>query len=135
MKFFLLVCSIIILFASCSSSNNPSAGYEQKKTSLSDMERNAPLKFLKVISSHHTNIIQQMVIDGEISNSATLISYKDVELRIKYLDKDGAVLDREKQIIYDSVGPNATMSFKIKTKVAGGTKAVTVDIVKATPTN
>ncbi|HXS37872.1 MAG TPA: hypothetical protein VN721_14305 [Flavipsychrobacter sp.] len=135
MKAILSACLVTFLFTSCSSSTTPSANYEQKKSSLADIERSSPVKFLKITSSHHTNIIQQMVIDGEIANSATLVTYKNVEVRIKYLDKDGVVLDKEKQVIYDSVGPAATMSFKIKTKAASGTKAITVDIVKATPTN
>jgi hypothetical protein len=121
------------MFFACNSANNqqPSTKYEEKKASLGDIEKGSPLKFLKVVGSHHTNIINQAVVSGEITNTATMATYKNITLQISWLDKDGAVIEKEKQVLDDLIAPGATSDFKIKTSHVKGTESVTVDIISA----
>ncbi len=124
---------LMLLMASCGSSNSerPSVQYENKKESLADMERGNPLKFLKVNGDSHTNLVNKAVIEGSISNSATIAAYKDVELRIVFKDKSGSVIERNTKVINDVVQPNSSSDFKIKMNKPKGTVSVTLDIVGA----
>ena len=128
---------IVILLLSaamlaCNSRNQkPSAQYEQKKASLEDMERDSPLKFLKVAGSHRGNLINQTVVEGEITNNATLVTYKNIKLQISFLDKDGSLIEKQKELLDETVKPGATIEFKIKTSHIKGANSVNIDVVDA----
>ncbi len=130
----LLVCLMSVFFFSCGSSSNnqrPPAQYEEKKSSLEEIERGSPLKFLKVTASHHGNLINQTVVEGEIVNKATLVSYKDIELLISFKDKDGSQIEKQKHTIDELIKPNSSQDFKIKTGHISGATSVSVDITGA----
>jgi hypothetical protein len=126
---------LLWVFAACNSANNqhPSTKYEEKKSSLEDMERDSPLKFLKVTGSHRNNLLNQTVLEGEITNKATLVSYKNIALLITWHDKDGSVLEKQKKVLDEVVKPNSTSDFKIKTSHVKGATSVTFDITAAIP--
>ncbi len=133
MKRVFLVTCFPVLFLACNSSSTPQppAKYEEKKASLEEIEKGSPLKFLRVQGSHHRNLVNQAVVTGEITNKATLVSYKNITLRISWLDKDGAVIEKQKEVLDDVVKPNSTIDFKIKTNHVKGTESVSMDIVSA----
>lgn len=131
-NFFLLVLLPLSLF-SCNSANTekPSAQYEKKKESLADMERDNPLKFLKVNGDSHTNLINKEVVEGTIHNSATLAAYKDIEVRITFSDKSGSVIEKDTKIINEVIRPNTANDFKVKIKKPKGAMSVALDITGA----
>ena len=122
-----------VVFLACNSANNqrPPAKYEEKKASLEEMERDSPLKFLKINGSHHGNLLNQTVVEGEITNKATLVSYRNIKVQVSFLDKDGAVIDKEKETLDDVIKPGATNDFKLKTGHVKGANSVTLDIISA----
>ena len=121
-----------ILFA-CNSANNqhPSAAYEEKKSSLSDMEHDSPLKFLKVTGSHHGNLLNQTVVEGEVANKSTLTSYKYIKVQITFHDKEGAVIEKQKDVLDEVVSPGSSIDFKFKVGHVKGTSSVSFDIIDA----
>jgi hypothetical protein len=122
-----------VALSACNTANNqhPSAQYEEKKTSLKEIEHDSPLKFLKVTGDFHGNLVNQTVVTGEITNSATLVSYKDIQLQIIFKDKDGAVIEKQKQVVDDVIKPNSKDDFKIKTGHIKDAYTVSVDISDA----
>lgn len=136
MKCTLVFALFIVLFASCDSANNqhPSAKYEEKKKSLEVMEKESPLKFLKVKGDFHHNLVNKTVVTGEITNNSTLVSYKNIELRIIFKDEAGSTIEKQKQMLDEEVEPNSTIDFKVKTSHIKGASSVDVDIVSATAT-
>jgi hypothetical protein len=126
----------IILFSvffSCNSANDqhPSTKYEEKRQSLQEMEQDSPLKFLKANGSHHGNLLNQTVVEGEVINKATLTSYKNIKLQITFRDKDGAVIEKDKEALEDIIKPNSSTDFKIKTGHVKGTNTVSINIIDA----
>lgn len=136
MKYVVIPTFAAIVFASCgsntASTQHPSAKYEEKKASMEEMERDSPLKFLKVSGSSHGNLVNQTVVEGEIRNKATLITYKNIQLQITFLDKEGSVIEKQKESLDVEVKPGESEDFKIKTGHVKGTNSVTFDIVSAT---
>ncbi len=121
-----------LVFMACSGSDQrPPAKYEEKKASLEEMERDSPVKFLKITGSHHGNLLNQTVVEGEITNKATLVSYRNIQVQVSFHDNEGKVIDKEKEILTDAIKPGATNDFKIKTGHVKGANSVTFDIIKA----
>ena len=122
-----------VLLSACDTANNqhPSAQYEEKKSSLKDIETDSPLKFLKVSGDFHGNLVNQTVVTGEITNNATLVSYKDIQLQIIFKDKEGAVIEKQKQVVDDVIKPNSKDGFKIKIGHVKDAYSVSVDITAA----
>lgn len=130
--FALAIVSLLIL--SCNQAANkerPSAQYENKKASLADMERENPMKFLKVNGDSHVNLINKEVVEGTISNQATLAAFKDIEVQVIFKDKGGSVIEKDTRVVNDVVRPNTTVDFKLKMKKPKGVASVTLDITGA----
>ena len=122
-----------LVFLACNSGTNqrPPAQYEEKKASLEEIERDSPLKFLKITGSHHGNLLNQTVVEGEVANKATLVTYKNIQVQMSFHDKDGAVIEKEKEILDDVVKPGSSIDFKIKTGHVKDASSVTMDIINA----
>ncbi len=132
MRNIIAILFVAVVFASChSGEQQPSAKYEEKKATLEDMERDSPLKFLRVSASHHGNLLNQTVVEGEIANKATLVSYKSIQVQVSFLDKDNAVIEKQKETLDEIVKPGTSSDFKIKTSHVKGASSVTIDIIAA----
>ncbi len=119
--------------ASCNSANSsrPSAKYEEKKASMEEMERDSPLKFLKISGSHRRNLVSKEVVEGEVQNKATLTTYKNIAVQITFMDKEGGTIEKQKHTLDEAVGPNSTEEFKIKVSHVKDASSVSLDIVSA----
>lgn len=134
MKHIVIALAVSVAFMGCNSANNqrPSAQYEEKKASMGDMERDSPLKFLKISGSHRNNLVNQTVVEGEVKNKATLTTYKNIEVQLVFKDKDGSVVDKQKHTLDEEVKPGSSVDFKIKVSHVKGAASVTMDITDAT---
>lgn len=133
MRYVTLCLFLAVTFNACDSANNqrPSTNYETKKTSLEEIERDSPLKFLKITASHRNNLVNRTVVEGEVANKATLVAYKNIEVTIRFLDKEGSEVEKQKHVLDDVVKPNSTIEFKVKTGHVKGAESITADITGA----
>lgn len=105
--------------------------YEKVKETLADKEKNNPARFLTVSNKDHKNIIGQTVVKGTITNSATVCTYKDVELRLSFFSKTATKLDEVVETIYETIAPGKTVKFKTKYFAPKGTDSVAIKVMKA----
>lgn len=134
MKHLVIVLFFAVFATACGSSSNnekPSAKYEEKKHSLEEIERDNPLKFLKITGDHHGNVLNQVVIEADVHNSATLVAYKDIEVKMTFKDKSGSLIEKVTKTLNEIVPPGTTRAVKIKVKKPKGTASVTFDIISA----
>lgn len=134
MKKCFFILSFSALFCECDSAadHHPSVQYEEKKTSLADMEKDSPLKFLKITGDMHGNLLNQTVVSGEVTNGATLTAYHNIQVQMTFRDQEGNVIEKQKQLIDDDVKPNSSTEFKIKTSHIKDANSVSLNIVDAT---
>ena len=125
------MCSCLLAACGSANSEHPTVQYEEKKKSLKESETDSPLKFLKVRGSFRNNLINQTVVEGVITNNATLVSYKNMRLQIVFKDKEGSVITKEKQVIDDVVKPGSTNDFKLKLSHVKDAHTVSLDITGA----
>ena len=135
MKNFFFILSAAILFASCRSKNDydlkSDKTYEKTKESLEEKEKKNPAAFLTVTGNDKKNILGQTVIKGKIFNNAKIATYKDVELKLRFYSKTGALLEEDIETVYDNITPGSTKSFKSKYFTPKGTDSVSLIVVGA----
>ncbi len=131
------ICAVLIvmfLVSGCEQSANkqrPTTAYEEKKAAMANMEQESPLKFLKVSGTFRNNLVNRAVIEGEVINKSTLVTYKNIEVQINFKDKEGSSIEKQKHTLEDEVKPGETLDFKIKVGHVSGAESVAIDIVDA----
>lgn len=134
----LLFCMLIIVsVVACKSKDKDKSfdkvTYEQTKETLEDKERNNPLKFLQVSGHDHKNLFTfgKTVIKGEVSNSATVISYKDVRVKMLCYNKEGRMVEEHEDVLDETVQPNSSIKFKTKYHLPRGTDSIALSVMSA----
>ena len=130
---FLLLFSLICVIASCKSDPTAidSKAYEEQKHQLADKEKEKPLAFLRIKSKHRKNWIGQTVVEGDIINTATVSSYKDVRLKMLCYDKDHKMVEEHEDVLDAVIKPNTGREFKLRYRLPKGTDSIAVSIVSA----
>lgn len=105
--------------------------YEDSKLSLEEIEKQSPLQFLSVAGSDKKNLLGQTVVKGKVSNKAKMVTYKDVDIKLFFYSKTGTLLQEDQEIVYESVAPGATVSFKSKYFSPKGTDSIAMKVVSA----
>jgi hypothetical protein len=136
MKNFLFLCSAILFLNACGSGQKDTdskadKNYEKSKESLEQIEQKNPTKFIKIEGNKKKNLLGQTVVKGEIYNNAKMITYKDVEIKISFYSKTGAVLEEDIETIYDTIIPGGSVNFKSKFFTPKGTDSVGFKILEA----
>jgi hypothetical protein len=131
---FLLISSS--MFFSCQSDSEKKAlaekeSYELTKQDLLKKEQKDPAMFLSVKGSNRKNIIGQTVVMGTISNKATVATFKDVEMKFSFFSKTNALLETDKETIFETLDPGTSKSFKTKYFAPKGTDSVALQIINA----
>jgi hypothetical protein len=133
-KNFLLSAVSLILIVSCNNQNNDSKSkdqYKNSKLTIEQIEQQNPLRFIEVAGKDKHNLIGQTVVKGEITNKATVVTYKDISVSIKFISKTGVVLEENEEVIYEEVKPGSNINFKSKFFAPKGTEDVKMKIIKA----
>ena len=121
---------------SCSGSDSKKAltekeNYELTKKNLRDKEIKSPQNFLIVTGNNKHNLVGQMVIKGTVVNKATVAVYKDVDVQLDFYSKTGALLETDKETVYETIHPGQSKSFKTKYFAPRGSDSVALKVLDA----
>lgn len=132
MKTLILVISLFLI-SSCESNEtydtNPS--HEEIKITLEEQENATPTDFLTATGTYRQNLINQWVIEGTVSNNATLATYKDIVVKIVYYSKTKTEIGSEEKTLFEYFKPNTNQKFKIKSEGFEGTSSIGFDVISA----
>lgn len=134
--------SIVLLIAfsatlfSCSNSDSKKAAtekeiYEKTKESLREKEQKNPQNFLKADGHDKRNILGQTVIKGTVTNKASVAVFKDVDIKLSFYSKTHALLETDKETIFEVLHPGESKNFKTKYFAPKGTDSVGVAVLGA----
>ena len=127
----LLFAFSLFLFTSCDSNSSYEPTHEDIKISLEETEKSSPTEFLKANVTYRQNLVDQWVLEGTVSNTASLAKYKDVVLRIVYYSKTQTEIGSEEKTLFEYFKPNNQQSFKIKTAGFEGTTSIGFEVISA----
>lgn len=105
--------------------------YEITKERLLKKEQKNPTGFLIVSGKNKKNVLGQTVVQGIISNKATIAVFKDVELKIYFYSKTHTLLETDKETIFEQLNPGETKNFKTKYFAPKGTDSVAMEVLGA----
>ena len=136
-KYFFLVFIPAIIICACSTNSDTKAksekeSYELTKEDLLKKEQKNPQYFLKVKGNNKKNIIGQTVVKGTVSNNATIAVFKDLDIKLSFYSKTKALLETDKETIYETLGPGESKDFKTKYFAPKGTDSVGLEVLGAT---
>ena len=134
-----LFCLLIFFVCACNNKgkkqNEKVDDYETSKMTIEEIESKNPKKFLKVEGRDKHNLIGQTVVKGKISNTATVVVYKDVTIKISFFSKTGTLLEEDEETIFENVNPNSSIEFKSKFYAPKGSEDVKLKIISAKVAN
>lgn len=118
----------------------------QLRQQLLEKEQSNPLNYLSVNASMSENKVKTRhgtmfrssewkvdgyMLEGNITNSATIASFNDVTVRTRFISSTGSTIDNTDFVVYDSVLANDGISFKQKIYPPEGTVTYEVSIISA----
>ena len=125
----------ILSFTACSNDDKKAEPkkdkYEQTKETLEATEKKNPARFLTVGGHDKRNLIGQTVIKGTITNSAKICSYKDIDVELAFYSKTGTLLEKDHEMVYETIAPGTSTDFKTKYFAPKGTDSVALTILGA----
>lgn len=129
---FLGLISFVLIFSACKNDEKKfdKKSYEEEKLTLADREKNNPTHFLQLTGDDHKNIWGKTVYKGNIKNTATVVAYKDVRVKLLYYKSKVLVANHE-DFFNDAIAPGSDFSFKAKYKTPHGTDSVAAYIMSA----
>ena len=133
--FFLSSIFLYILF-SCNSGgekkiNDEKESYQETKKSLLIKEQKNPVNFLTVHGNDKRNLFGQTVVKCVIKNNATVATYKDVDLKLSFYSKTNALLETDKETVFEVMPPGQSKNFKTKYFAPKGTNSVALEVMGA----
>lgn len=121
----------LFLFTSCNSDSSYEPTHQDIKRSLEETEKSSPIEFLKAEGTYRQNLIDEWVLEGTISNTASLAKYKDVVLKIVYYSKTQTEIGSEEKTLFEYFKPNTQQKFRIKTAGFDGTASIGFEVISA----
>ena len=82
------------------------------KADLKQTEESNPLKYLTVSGQWHVNLVNEMIVEGNVFSSATLASFKDIKIKVGFLTKTKTVLYTTYITVYDNLFSGKSVHFK-----------------------
>ena len=119
---------------------------KELKQQLLEKEQSNPLNYLRVTGSMSENKVKTKhgtffrssewkmdgyILEGYITNLATIASFKDVKVRINFISSTGSTINNTDFVIYDFVPANDGISYKEKIYLPEGTATYEISILKA----
>jgi len=105
--------------------------YKLTKQSLLKKEMKSPQNFLIVEGHDKRNVLGQTVVKGTITNTARVAAFKDVNIKLSFYSKTHALLETDKETIFEVMQPGQSKSFKTKYFAPKGTDSVKLEVLGA----
>lgn len=130
MKRLTLYCLIALLVACGNEKQTGEQEYATHKESLEDTEKKYPSRFLTVKGDDKKNLIGQTVIRGTITNTATVVPYRDVRVKMLCF-KEGRQVEEHEDVISEMIAPGTSQDFKTRYRLPKGTDSIALSIMSA----
>ena len=129
----LLVCCLALpgLLQACSRAG--SSAYTARAELLAQEQR-APALYLNATGTYHRPLPNQLVLEGNIVNTATMANFKDPMLAVTWYSKTGTELDTKQYPVFELVRAQCTTHFQLKTTVPDYVATVDMGVSDAIPT-
>lgn len=105
--------------------------YQEQKLTLEQQEKQAPLQFISSDGTYRKNLFGRFVLDGTITNTATIATYKDIVLEIRFYSRTETLLGTKQYTLYQYYPPGSKKTFQLKVDANSAATKIGWKIVKA----
>ncbi|MEO6813766.1 MAG: hypothetical protein ABI172_07530 [Ginsengibacter sp.] len=135
-KYFIIPIFLSTVLISCNSDSgnkikSEKEEYQLTKENLLKKEQKNPSNFLIVSGHDKRNMLGQTVVKGIITNKASIATFKDVEIKLSFYSKTKALLENDKETIFEQYKPGESKDFKTKYFAPKGTDSVGLEVLGA----
>lgn len=95
-------------------------------------EQQAPADYLQASGTYHRNLLNQLVLEGDITSTATLATYKDPVLSVTWYTKTHTELGTQQYPVYELLRPHGAAHYKLKMAAPSEVATVAIGIAQAT---
>ncbi len=127
----IFICSALLFACNSGNAVKEKESYNKTKNVLLKKEEKDPAAFIKVNGSSKKNIVGQTVVKGTLINKASIAIYKDVNIQLDFYSKTKALLETDKETIYEILNPGESQDFKTKYFAPKGTDSVGLRVLGA----
>lgn len=128
---FILLCSIFLIACNSDNAEKENNSYHETKTALLKKEEKDPAAFIVVKGNSKKNIVGQTVVRGTLVNKASVATFKDVDIKLNFFSKTKALLETDRETIYQILNPGESQEFKTKYFAPKGTDSVGLEVIGA----
>lgn len=128
---FILLCSIFLIACNSDNAEKENNSYHETKTALLKKEEKDPAAFIVVKGNSKKNIVGQTVVRGTLVNKASVATFKDVDIKLNFYSKTKALLETDRETIYQILNPGESQEFKTKYFAPKGTDSVGLEVIGA----
>jgi len=137
MKRFSGLLCLWLYISSCQSNSSLQFANGKSENELrQELKQKEQQDFGKYITGNYQtrkNIIGEQIVEGTLTNTADLSTFKDVVLEVTFLSKTQTPLNVQNHIVYELLTPKKSVAFKIKTIAPSATQGCSMRIINATP--
>jgi hypothetical protein len=123
--------AVFLLACNSDDAAKQNESYKETKTSLLKKEEKDPAAFIIVKGNSKKNIVGQTVVKGTLVNKASVATFKDVDIQLTFYSKTKALLETDKETIYQILNPGESQEFKTKYFAPKGTDSVGLKVLGA----
>jgi len=133
-KYFAVVILVAIFLFACNENDSlqqKKQSYEVTKKELLSKEQKDPTAFISITGHNKKNIVGQTVVRGTLTNKASIAVFKDVDIKLCFYSKTKALLETDKETIFEILEPGESKDFKTKYFAPKGTDSVGLQVLSA----
>ncbi len=127
----MFLCSVLLFACNSENAVKEKESYDVTKNSLLKKEEKNPSAFITVTGNSKKNIVGQTVVKGTLVNKASIATYKDVNIQLDFYSKTKALLETDKETIFEIINPGESQDFKTKYFAPKGTDSVGLQVLGA----
>ena len=105
---------------------------EELRAELLQSEQQYPGKYINGKTSNWKNLWGKRVIQLQLTNTATLASFKDLVINVTFLSKTGTELGQNQFTVFEYFKPGQVVTHNVRAYAPSATKNVSVTVISAT---
>ncbi len=128
---FILLCSTLLFACNSENAVKEKKSYDATKNALLKKEEKSPAAFIAIHGNSKKNIVGQTVVKGTLVNKASIAIFKDVIIKLDFYSRTKALLETDKETIFQIINPGDSQDFKTKYFAPKGTDSVGLQVLGA----
>ncbi|MBC6992287.1 hypothetical protein [Hymenobacter sp. BT491] len=101
------------------------------RAELLERERENPTEYLDTSGKYWRNLINELVVEGDVLNTATMAKFKDPEITVNWYSKTGTQIGSKTYTKYEFLRPNHSVHFKYKMYAPSEVVSVAIGVTDA----